>query len=338
MNLSIIDRLKELGALVDEYMEMVLLKDTSPAFKEAVLYQVKVGGKRIRPALTILSCEAAGGNMEDAIPAAAAIELIHNYSLILDDIIDRGELRRGKPTLRKVYSDVIAILVATHYRESITQAINDTKNSLELHSLLATTIKRLIEGERLDILFEQAGRHEKYLIDHRYRSITLEDYFKMIRYKTAELMRASCLSGAIVANANSSTKRALSEYGLNIGMAFQIIDDLLDIFGEEKVFGKRIGKDIIEHKLGNIVILLSLEEMDTNDRERLLSILRKDIVLEEDLKKAIELIRRTTSKERAYGLAREFIDKAIDNLYRLKRSKARDLLEELALFIIKRKW
>lgn len=338
MSSIVLDKLRELGALVDEYMEEVLLRDTSGDFREAVLYQVKVGGKRIRPALTILSCEAAGGRIEDAVPVAAAIELVHNYSLILDDIIDRGELRRGKPTLRKVYSDVMAILVATHYRESIVQAINDTKCPVELHSLLATTLKRLIEGERLDILFEQAGRHEEYLVKHRYYNITLNDYFKMIRYKTAELMRASCLSGAIVADADNSIRKSLSEYGLNIGMAFQIVDDLLDIFGEERVFGKKVGKDIIEHKLGNIVVLLSLEELDEVEKRRLLGILRKDEVHDRDVREAITIIKTTTSKERAYRMAKEFIESAIHSLRRLEMTEAREMLEEIGYFIVKRRW
>ena len=337
--MNITNKLSEIGRKVDPYLEKYLTIDLSDEFKEVVLHQVKTGGKRVRPALVILSCEACGGKEEDALPIAAAIELIHNYSLIFDDIIDHGEFRRGKPTTRKLYGDVMAMLAGLHYREAITEAINDSKNSHELHKIIAKTIKDLIEGERLDVLFEQAGReNESYIIKHRRSKVTLEEYLRMIRLKTASLIKTSCVVGGIVANAPDEYIKALEVYGEGIGIAFQIRDDILDIFAEEKKFGKKVGKDIIEHKLGNIVILYALEELDTDSREKLLSILRKDKVTDDDVRVAINIISKTKAKEKAYELGKSYVEKAITALDKLPQSKAKEYLIALAKFIIERSY
>ena len=182
-SMNILDELKRIGSQIDPLIESFLVKGVSQEFQDVVLYQVKTGGKRVRPALTILSCEACGGNLEDALPVAAAIELIHEYSLIFDDIIDRGEVRRGKDTLRKKYGDVTAILAGLHYREVISDLISMSKHPLEVRKLLSQTIKDIIEGERLDILFEQAGREDPYILEHRRYNVSFEDYLKMIGLK-----------------------------------------------------------------------------------------------------------------------------------------------------------
>ena len=336
--MSIVSRLKDIGERVDPIIEKYLLDEASEDFKPILLYQIKSGGKRIRPALTILCCEAVGGNVEDSLNIAAAMEMIHNYSLIFDDIIDKGEIRRGLPTVRKKYGDTMAILAAVHYREAIAQAVNSSKNSKLLHELVASTVKRLTEGERLDVLFEQSGRSEEYILKHRYNNITLDDYLKMISYKTAELIKTSCLAGGIVAGARKELLEILESYGYNVGMAFQIIDDILDIFGEEKKFGKKIGKDIIEHKLGNIVILLSIMRLEEYEKKSLKGILRKDMVSEGDVRVAIDIISKTDARNVAYNMARKHIDNAINSIKKLEESRARDLLKELAIFVIKREF
>lgn len=333
---NVIAKLSEIGKKVDPVIEEYLIRNLSDEFRDIVLHQIRTGGKRIRPALTIICCKAVGGREKDALPIAAAMELIHNYSLIFDDIIDHGEYRRGKPTVRKLYGDVMAMLAGLHYREAITEAVNDSKNSHVLHELVAKTIKDIIEGERLDILFEQAGRHEEYLIKHRRLVITLDDYLKMISLKTGALIRASCVAGGIVADASNNELKLLDDYGISIGIAFQIADDILDIFGEEKRIGKKRGKDIIEHKLGNVVILLSLNYLPKSEKSELLSILRKDVVSEEDVEKAISLISNTKAKEEAYALGVKYVEQALKSIRKLPRSEDREMLEELANFIIYR--
>jgi len=337
-NLNVVAKLSEIGKKVDPVIEKYLMKSLSDEFKEVVLHQVRTGGKRIRPALTITCCKAVGGSEEDALPIAAAMELIHNYSLIFDDIIDHGEYRRGKPTVRKLYGDVMAMLAGLHYREAIAEAINDSKNSKVLHELVAKTIKDIIEGERLDILFEQAGRREEYLVKHRKLTVTLSDYLNMVSLKTGALIRASCVAGGIVADASEDEIEILDNYGMSIGIAFQIADDILDIFGEEKRIGKKKGKDIIEHKLGNVVILLSLSYLSNDKRRKLLSILRKDVVSDKDVEVAMELISSTKAKEEAYSLGAKYVKQALKFVRELPPSNDRKLLEELAEFIIYRKF
>lgn len=336
--MNVIARLSEIGKKVDLVIEKYLTKNLSDEFKEVVLHQIRAGGKRIRPALTITCCKAVGGNEEDALPIAAAMELIHNYSLIFDDIIDHGEYRRGRPTVRKLYGDVMAMLAGLHYREAITEAVNDSRNSQILHELVAKTIKDIIEGERLDILFEQAGRHEEYLVKHRRLRVTLDDYLNMVSLKTGALIRASCVAGGIVANASKDELEILDDYGMSIGIAFQIADDILDIFGEEKITGKKRGKDIIEHKLGNIVILLTLNHLPKYEKNRLLSILREDTVSDNDIKVAMELISNTKAKEEAYVLGMKYVKRALKSIRKLPPSNDRELLEDLAEFIIHRKF
>ncbi len=337
MSKSILVKLAEIGSLVDPYMEKYLKSTCSNEFEEVVLYQVKVGGKRVRPALVILSAQAAGGKVEDALPIAAAIELIHNYSLILDDIIDRGELRRGAPTVWKKYGLSMAILAAVHYREAVAEAINESKHSLKLHDLIAKTIKTLIEGERLDILFEQTGRvDEPYVIENRRKVVTLDEYLKMVYAKTGSLIEASCRAGGIVADASPEIVDALGVYGRNIGIAFQIADDIIDIFGKEEEMGKTKGKDIIEHKMGNIVILLSLKELKSSDREFLSSLLKKEPISKEELNKAIELISKTSARDRAYEIGEKYLNEALEMLEKLPQNEARRDLEELAKFILYR--
>ncbi|RLE64548.1 MAG: polyprenyl synthetase family protein [Thermoprotei archaeon] len=337
MEENILVKLAKIGSLVDPYMEKYLKSNCSKEFEEIALYQVKVGGKRVRPALVILSTQAVGGKIEDALPIAAAVELIHNYSLILDDIIDRGEIRRGEPTVWKKYGLSMAILAAVHYREAIAEAINDSKHPLKLHDLLVKTIKTLVEGERLDILFEQTGRfNEPYVVENRRKVVTLDEYFKMVYAKTGALIEASCRAGGIVADATSDVINALGTYGRNIGIAFQIADDIIDIFGKEEKTGKAQGKDIIEHKMGNIVILLSLDELKSGDKEFLLSLLKKEPISGEELKKAIELIANTSARDRAYEIGEKYLTEALRMLEKLPENDARKDLEELAKFILYR--
>jgi len=337
--LSIMAKLLEIGSRVEPYIEKYLRSYLDEEFSEVVLHQVKSGGKRVRPALTILCCEAVGGDPEDAMPAAAAMELIHNYSLIFDDIIDHGDFRRGLPTTRKLYGDVMAMLAGLHYREAICEAICDCKNSERLHRLVAKTVKLLVEGERLDVLFEQAGREEEsYILRHRRKVVSKEEYIRMIRHKTGALIQASCLAGGIVAGAPENYLSALGEYGISIGIAFQIADDILDIFAEEKKLGKKVGKDIIEHKLGNIVILYALEELDEAERRRLLDIIRSPEVSEDMVKEAVKLINSTNARERAYGEGWAYVKKALKALELLPKSEAREILKGLAEFIISRSY
>jgi len=332
--MSIIGTLSRAGREVDGVILQYLKRGASRGFIPVVRHQVEAGGKRVRSALTILSCEAAGGDRGAALRPAAMIELIHNYSLVADDIIDHGEVRRGEPTVRAKYSDAMALLAAMYYREVLDEIADDCLRSDDMRKLMIETIKATIEGERLDILFEQAGRTEDYMVRERCRSVSWDLYFEMIGKKTATLIRASCSAGCLAANASDDATDALAGYGWKVGMGFQVADDFLDIFGEKT--GKEKGKDIIEHKLGNAVVISALEELSDSKAKDLLEILRSSRVNESKLKKALELIDRTGAKTRTYQLARKLANEGKTKLKILPESSAKTALVQLADFIATR--
>ncbi len=326
--------LQETTKEVDSAIKDILNLETAAWLRKAVNYQISMGGKRMRPAFLIASCRLLGGSMKDAIYPAAGIEILHNYSLIVDDIIDNSEIRRGEATLWKKYGKDIAQCVGISYAASIFQAIN---HSPEISQLYSKAIKEIVEGEILDILYERAGREdEPYVTEKRYKEIGLSDYLRMIKKKTAYLCQVSCQAGAIIANAPQKEVNLLSSYGFNTGIAFQIQDDILDIFGKEESFGKEIGKDIKERKGGNIIIVLALEEMDRNDSLKLLKIFEKRVIGKNDLSVAIDLIKKTKAKERASIMAERYIKKAEKSLEMLPDNEWRKMLDSLAKFVISR--
>jgi len=328
--MDILEELSSMGSLVDSLLRRYLLRGSSREFSEVLLHQVEAGGKRLRPALTLLVCEAAGGRRDDAMNVAVAMELVHTYSLIFDDIIDRGELRRGKPTTRKKYGDPMALLAALHYREVISEVVNDGASPARLHGLVSGMIKNLVEGERIDVLYEQAGRQDAYIKRVRKTEPNWSTYERIVSLKTASLMRACAEAGAIAAGAPDEIVRAVGDYAGRAGEAFQIVDDVLDVFGEQTKLGKQIGKDIAEHKLGNAVVLLALDELKGSKRRALLSILRKERVTRKDISRAIELMKETKCKERALALARQKVVSAKEALKPLPDTNAKKRLEELA--------
>ena len=331
---NIVDVLTSLGQKVDPVMIKYLKKGAHADFTLPIAYQIEAGGKRVRSALTLLSCKAAGKDVSKALLPAAIIELIHNYSLIMDDILDRGEIRRGIPTVRAKFGDDMALLSGMFYREVIGDIVISCNRPDKIQNLVIHTIKETIEGERLDMLFEQEGRAGDYVNQHRFTSVSNNSYLRLIGKKTATMMSSACHAGALAADASHKNEIALADYGWNIGLTFQITDDILDIFGEKT--GKQKGKDIIEHKLGNAIIMFAFQEMQEKSKETFLKILRKPVVDEDSVKRAIDLIEKTKAKERAYDSARDFTEKGKKALSILPKSKARRQLAELADFIVDR--
>ncbi len=333
------------GKLVEDRLRKYLTLDVAEEFREPVLYQIATGGKRVRPLLTLAFAEACGGNPEDALPEACIVELIHEYSLIFDDIIDHSVVRRGKPTVWKRYGTSTAMLIGLWYREAIEEAVLDSHNPQLVGKIVSKTIKEIIEGERLDILLEAAGRDDPYIAEHRIINRLnidkLEElYFNMIRKKTAALIRTACMLGALTVRRNIEDElvKAAAAYGEYVGIAFQLIDDLLDIYGKFEKFGKEIGKDLKEHKLGNAVVMYFIKLASENDRNAILSILRKDTITQEDIEKSIELFNKYNIREMVLSKARDYITKAIDALRPFPNESTRKILEEFAKFIVEREY
>lgn len=248
--LDLKEHLKEKKRLVDKFLDDYLPKaDVHPiALHEAIRYSLFAGGKRVRPILCIASCEAVGGDIDTVLPVASAIELIHTYSLIHDDLpaMDNDDYRRGRPTNHKMYGEAIAILAGDALLTLAFDLLSDKGLSKRIDSdSLLSIIKTLasasgstgmVGGQAADI---QASGKELNLPEVEYIHI----------HKTGALIRASVCIGAIAGNASNDELHALTRYGECIGLAFQIADDILDIEGSRDEIGKDVGSDIAKEKV-----------------------------------------------------------------------------------------
>jgi len=330
--------LRKTAKKISSIIQKLLEKDIDNKFHELVDYQILTGGKRLRPALAIISSNLLGGKTKNVLYPAAGLEILHNATLIVDDIIDHSCLRRGKPTTWHKFGKSIAECVGLGYLASSFEGANRSKNPSLISEVFAETLKTIMmNGEIYDILFEQKGREEEpYIVGNRFSRVGEKEYYEMVTKKTAFLFQTCCQVGGICAGAKKKELKALKSYGLNLGIAFQIQDDILDIFGQEKKFGKKIGKDIEERKLGNIVILLALKELKRQEKNRILKIFRKEKIKNKDIKEAIKIIKTTNSRCQSYNLADKFLKKAKENLKFLPQNKWNRLLKTFADFVVQR--
>ncbi len=336
MSPSGLARFIRLGQQADPVILDALSRGAPSEFRPALSYHFEVAGKRMRAAMVVLSCAAAGGRVERAIKPAAVVEMIHNYSLVMDDLIDRGEVRRGRPTVRVVMGDSIALLVAMFYREVLDDLIEDLRANRNVRKVAVKTMKEIIDGERLDLLLEQAGRTDPYLIKNRISNPTFKTYLDMVGKKTASLFKAAGQVGAYAANAETRIVNALGTYGWKAGLAFQVMDDVLDICGEKT--GKQQAKDIIEHKLGNAAILIALRFLSRKDREELKKIVGSERVSTQMLKKARSMVNKTPAERECREIAMKYLEDAKASLSVLKPSPFKDALSDLADQVVARSY
>ena len=222
---------------------------------EPVKYLLDSGGKRLRPLITLFVSDLFTGNISNALPASAALEIFHNFTLAHDDIMDNSLMRRGKKTINSKWNDNTGILsgdVMLIISYEILNKYDDSKYLL-LSKQLTETSRLVCEGQQNDMDFS------------REKIISEDDYFKMIENKTAVLIGCSFMFGAIVSELNSKEINALYEVGKNLGLAFQLEDDLLDCFGDESKFGKKIGGDIIQKKK-TLLFIHTVSKLDNDKR------------------------------------------------------------------------
>ena len=218
-------------------------------------YILGLGGKRMRPVLTLMAVDVFDGPMEKALDAALAIEMFHNFSLVHDDIMDDAPLRRGKVTVHEKWDVNTGILSGDAMLIKSYQLFEEYEPQIfkRLVSLFSQTAIEVCEGQQYDVDFETRN------------DVTIPEYLKMIEYKTAVLVAASLKMGAIISGANDSDANAIYEFGRNLGIAFQLQDDYLDAFGDPETFGKQVGGDIIENKK-TILYLKALEFASSDDK------------------------------------------------------------------------
>ena len=222
----------------DDYLKKELIYNKPESLYEPVKYILESGGKRLRPLITLYITELFNGKRTVALPAAAALEIFHNFTLAHDDIMDNSSIRRGKKTINAKWDDNTGILSGDVMLIISYEILNQYEDSKYiLFSKKLTEISRLVcEGQQADIDFSSKN------------DITENEYFEMIKNKTAVLIACSFFFGGIAAETNTSNTDLLYKIGLNLGIAFQLEDDLLDCFGDQEKFGKKIGGDILEKK------------------------------------------------------------------------------------------
>lgn len=201
---------------------------------EPIEYTLAAGGKRVRPQLAMIACQMYGGNEEEALPAALALEVFHNFTLLHDDVMDKADMRRGRPTVHVKWNENTAILSGDQMLIEAYKLLSDVPSDklpkvLRLFNKMATEI---CEGQQYDVDFES--------MEH----VTKDEYLMMIRLKTSVLLATALQIGAYIADADEQAQEALYQFGINIGLAFQIQDDILDVWGDPKTFGKAVGGDI----------------------------------------------------------------------------------------------
>ena len=293
---------------------------------EASVYLTRAGGKMLRPSLSLIVSEAVGGNREDALKAAAAIELIHTFSLIHDDIMDKDDMRRGMPSVHTVWGEDVAILAGdTLFSKAFEIIIGSENTSPQQNNQTLATVAdacvKICEGQALDMGFE-----ERF-------DVTEEEYMEMIFKKTGALIAAATKSGAIMGGASQDVIDAMYEYGRLIGLAFQIQDDYLDLASDEETLGKPIGSDIAKGKM-TIIAINGLESSDNSDR--LLEILKNEENSQEDIDEAIGLLKDCGAIENARNLALESVDQAKEVLEILPDSSFKQVLKDIADFVLER--
>lgn len=272
-----------------------------------VKYSLEMGGKRLRPVMLLLAYNLFSDEIDSALPAAVAIEVFHNFTLLHDDIMDDAKVRRNRPTVHMEFSENSAVLSGDVMAFLSYQYLMECKSErmFDVAALFTATAVEVCEGQQYDMDFEK-----------RY-NVTADEYLSMIRLKTAVLLACGLKGGALLADADDDVANLLYEFGLNLGMAFQLQDDLLDTFGNSQTFGKKIGGDILSNKK-TFLLIKALERASGEELQKLKHWLTAREFNEEDKIKGVTRIFRQTG-------IKEITEEKIDFFF--QRSSA--LLEQI---------
>jgi geranylgeranyl diphosphate synthase type I len=318
------DSIRKTAEEVGSLLKASLAGNESPLYKSAY-HLPSQGGKRMRPFLLVRSCELVGGKAAEALPAAASVEMLHNFTLVHDDIMDNDLIRRGIPTVHTIWGVPMAILSGDLLFAKAFEVLlsNGTNGEALCRSgeVLAEATVRLSEGQYLDMSFED-------------RADVMEDeYLAMISGKTAALFEACAKIGCIVGRGSEESIRRLGEYGWNMGMAFQIFDDYLGLTSKEEVLGKSVGNDIREGKKTLIVI----KTCETPVKSQLMRLLGKKNAADSDLTSLIAAIKACGILDYVCLKAQKYVKTATDAKSGFPESSAKRDLIELAEYTVMRK-
>lgn len=313
--------------LVNESLKEKTLEKEPANLYEPIKYTLGLGGKRIRPALLLLANNLFDGDDKAALNSALAIEVFHNFTLLHDDIMDESPLRRGEPSVYKKWNTNIAILSGDVMLMQSIQLLTK-KPHPNLHRVLSifnTAAIQVCEGQQLDMDFEDSS------------TVSIDDYLRMIELKTAVLLGASLKIGAVISNASSDNAHHIYEFGKNLGIAFQLMDDILDLYGDPKKVGKRIGGDVIANK--KTYLLLKAQELAVGKNKKDLEFCLSSTALENDqkVKKVTLIFNALNIKKLALEEMNLFYNTAISHLDSIEASESkRRVFEQFAKGLMKR--
>ena len=312
--------------IVNKYLNSKL-KGNPKKLYDAAGHLIVNGGKRLRPYMVIRSCQILGGKSSTAMIAASAVEMVHNFTLVHDDIMDNDEMRHGVPTVHKKFGMPIAILAGDVLFSKAFQIISESKLSpnanAHLISRLAKACVDVCEGQLLDIKMADEKRIP-----------TESEYITMIGKKTAALFDVSCAMGAICATNKPKDISNLSTFGRNLGIAFQITDDLIGVMGDPKVTKKPVGNDLREGKK-SLPILMAIKLAKGNEKKIILKAFGNSKISKKDLNRAVEVIRSLGIEEKVRNQALKYAEKSEKSLTKYKGTAKVELVALLD-FVVKR--
>ncbi|NBJ70490.1 MULTISPECIES: heptaprenyl diphosphate synthase component II [Clostridia] len=311
---------KDLNEIEQTINDVVQAKH--PVLRQASTQLLRAGGKRIRPVFVLLAGQMGGYDLERLKTVAVSLELIHTATLVHDDVIDDADIRRGKPTIRKTYGNRVAMYAGDYILARALEEITLLQDP-KIHRLLSKTIVEVCKGEIEQIKDKFDG------------SQGLRNYLRRIKRKTALLIATSCKLGAIASGLTEQEAHKLYRYGYNIGMSYQIIDDILDFTGSEKELGKPAGNDLLQ---GNLTLPVFLAMKDPVLERKITESLQADpSTREARLNEVVENIKETDAISESYCLSDWFLEKALKQLEGFPDSRPKQTLLQIGKYIGKRR-
>ena len=320
---SVINKFQE---IINLGIENISLNKHPKSLYDPLKYVLGLGGKRIRPVLTLMSCDAFGQDPLKALNAALCVETFHNFTLIHDDIMDSAQIRRNKETVHKKWGINTGILTGDRMLILAYQLLGnyDSKKNKELNEVFSKTAMEICEGQQLDIDFESRF------------DVTREDYIKMIKLKTAVLIACSLKMGAIVAGTKSQNQDLIYDFGISLGIAFQIQDDYLDVFGDQSKIGKKVGGDILENKK-TILFHIAFSQSDQKNKDELTFLYGSKKIVKDKISIVKSIFLESNAKQITKELIENYTADALLNLEKLKiNNKKKQALIDFSNSLMKR--
>lgn len=292
---------EKLSEIIEEYISRLDFPQEPKSLYAPIIYSLESGGKRIRPLLTLMSCNIFSDDVLPALPCAAALEVFHNFTLLHDDIMDHAAVRRGKPSVHRKWGENSAILSGDAMMIYSYHLLENTDPALlpQMLRIFNETSMKVCEGQQFDMDFEVLER------------VSMEDYLKMISLKTAVLLAGATVMGALTGGASPEDCRLMNSFAIQLGIAFQIQDDILDSYGTQTVLGKKIGGDILEGKK-TFLTTAAMECADEETRGRLAGLMHnKEMIADEKIAKVRAIYDSLHIKEAAEQRVRHYTQNAI---------------------------